>query len=126
MPSVTAADANSNDRLWSLLSYIFTPIVPAIVLAMDDTKNRAFPRFHAIQALGFFGAIMIYTVLAFVLFFCGSAVTFGLGACVLWILFILPLIPAIYYGIQAYNGKYFDIPMLTDFMVKQGWLQRPW
>jgi hypothetical protein len=29
----------------------------------------------------------------------------------------------VYLGIQAYNGKYFEIPILSDFLKKQGWLQ---
>ena len=72
------ADLTSNDKLWSALSYVFTPIVPAIALNMDETKNRPFPRYHAVQALGLFAAVLLWTVVASVLFVCGSLVTFGL------------------------------------------------
>ena len=34
-----AQSGESNDRLWAALSYVFTPLVPIIVLAMDDTKH---------------------------------------------------------------------------------------
>jgi hypothetical protein len=40
-------------------------------------------------------------------------------------LYFLPYIAAIYYGILAYQGQYCEIPILTDFMVDQGWLERP-
>jgi len=120
----TTQSGESNDRLWAALSYVFTPLVPIIVLMMDDTKNKPYPRYHAIQALGFFGAVLLFEVLASMVFVCGSIVTLGFGACILWLLFFLPLIPALYYGYLAYNGKPFDIPILTNFMIQQGWLQR--
>ena len=120
----TSQGSESNDRLWAALSYAFTPLVPIIVLAMEDTKNKPYPRYHAVQALGFFGAVMLFEVLAAILFMCGSLVTFGLLACVLWILFFLPIIPALYYTYLAYTGKPFNIPIVTNLMIQQGWLKR--
>ncbi len=122
---VGAAEITSNDRLWGALSYLLTPIVPVIVLVMEDVKNRTFPRYHAIQGLGFAALILIYEIVAGIVFTICSAVTLGLAACVLWILFFLPIIPAIIYTVQAYQGQYIVIPWLTNFMVQQGWLQRP-
>jgi uncharacterized membrane protein len=119
-----AQSGESNDRLWAALSYVFTPLVPIIVMVMEDVKNRPYPRYHAVQALGFFGTVMLFEVLASILFVCGSIVTLGLGACVLWLLFFLPIIPALYYGYLAYMGRPFDIPILTNFMIQQGWLRR--
>ncbi|HEX9987491.1 MAG TPA: hypothetical protein VGE45_03310 [Chloroflexia bacterium] len=118
-------DISSNDKLWAALSYVFTPIVGIIVLAMDETKNRAFPRYHAIQSFGFSVAVFIIEVLATIVFTCGSIITLGLGACVLWILFFIPIPLMIYYAYLAYQGKYFPIPVVTDLMIKQGWLPRP-
>jgi len=120
----SSQSGESNDRLWAALSYIFTPLVPIIVLAMDDTKNKPYPRYHAVQALGLFGAMFLFWILASVVFVCGSLVTFGLLGCVLWILFFLPIIPALYYAYLAYTGKPFDIPMVTNLMIQQGWLKR--
>jgi uncharacterized membrane protein len=122
-PAVT--ELTSNDRLWAALSYLLTPIVPIIVLVMDEVKNRPFPRYHAIQSLGLFAAIIAYTIVAFIVLTVCSVVTLGLAACVLWILFLLPVIPVIIYTIQAYQGQYIVIPWLTNFMIQQGWLQRP-
>jgi len=119
------AAITSNDRLWSALSYFFTPIVPIVVLLIEDTKSRMYPRYHAVQALGLAVAIAIYSVLATMVFICGSIVTFGFGGCVLWILFILPLPLVIYYTYMAYTGVYFEIPWLTKMMIQQGWLTKP-
>ncbi|HUP27571.1 MAG TPA: hypothetical protein VM409_03975 [Chloroflexia bacterium] len=115
--------SQSNERLWAALSYIFTPLVPIIVLSMQDMKEKPYPRYHAIQAIGVFVAFLILEAVASALFICGSIATLGLGACVLWLLFFLPLIPIFYYGYLAYTGKPFNIPLVTNMMVQQGWLK---
>jgi len=40
-----------DDKLWALLSWIFSPIVPIIVLLLEDKKVRPFIKYNAIQAL---------------------------------------------------------------------------
>jgi len=35
-------ESTSDDRLWVLLGYIFTPIIPIVVLLLEDKKNRPF------------------------------------------------------------------------------------
>ncbi len=47
MPS----DVTSDDKLWTLLAYILTPIIPIIILLMEDKKNRPFIKAHNAQAL---------------------------------------------------------------------------
>jgi uncharacterized protein len=121
-----ATDVVENDKLMAALAYFLTPIVPAIILLVDTMKVRPFQRYHAIQALGFFvvGYVIGGIVLGVVFAIC-SALTLGLAALCLWIIFFIPLIPAIYYAIIAYQGSYFEIPIVTQFMVQQGWLQMP-
>jgi uncharacterized membrane protein len=121
-----AADATENDRLMAALAYFLTPIVPAIILLVDTMKVRPFQRYHAIQALGYFVAgWVIGGVVLGVIFAICSALTLGVAALCLWVIFFLPIIPAIYYAIVAYQGKYFEIPLVTQFMIQQGWLQAP-
>ncbi|MBP1464952.1 DUF4870 domain-containing protein [Candidatus Chloroploca sp. M-50] len=115
-------EITSNDRIFAALSYLFVPVVSIIVLILDDTKARSFPRYHAIQSLGFMAAVMIYEFLAMVIFFCGSIVTLGIGSVILWILFFLPIIPMIYYTYKAGQGETFTIPSVTRIMQQQGWL----
>jgi hypothetical protein len=43
------------------------------------------------------------------LFFC-----FGLPSILLWGI-------GVYWGIQAYNGKMVEIPVITNFVKQQGW-----
>jgi uncharacterized membrane protein len=95
-------DITSDDKLWALLSYLI-PIVAIIVLLMEDKKNRPFIKFHAVQAIA---VTVVLTVLATVTLGCGS------------ILFLV----MIYWGIKAYQGEYVTIPVVTDFIKKQGWV----
>ena len=99
----------SDDKLWALLAYLFTPIIPVILLLIEDKKNRPFIKAHNAQALAFgIVAWVISGVLAPVV---------GLG-CIIWaVAFVLQII----WGIKAYNGEYVNIPVITDFVKKQGW-----
>lgn len=127
-PAPAGPDVTPNDRLFAALSYLLTPIVNIIVLLLEDTKNRPYPRYHAIQGLGFFvAAWVVGEILITILFTVLSVITLGCGALCLWILFFLPAVPAVYYTYLAGKqpGSYFAIPWLTEFMIKQGWLSRP-
>ena len=103
-------NATSDDKLWALLAYVLTPLVPIILLLMEDKKNRPFIRAHNAQALAW-GLINLIggTLLSGLLFFC-----FGLPSLIIWGI-------GVYWGIQAYNGKYVQIPVITDFVKNQGW-----
>lgn len=98
----------SDDKLWALLSYVLSPIVPIIVLLMEDKKNRPFIKAHAFQALIF---CLVYCAIGFVLSFV------VIGACI----FPIGWIASIYFGYKAYQGEYVTIPVITDFCKKQGW-----
>ena len=103
------SDVTSDDKLWALLAYIFSPLVPIILMLMEDKKNRPFIKAHNAQAL-VLGVIevVLYVALGW-LFFVG--VCLGLA---LWVAMI-------YWGVQAYSGKMVTIPVITDFVKKQGW-----
>jgi len=100
-------DLTQDDKLWALLSYLLNPIVPIIVLLMEDKKSRPFIKNNAVQALGFF-----------VVWFVISLITVVGGACFVPLAYIYQ----IYLAIKAYQGEFVTIPVLTDFMKKQGWL----
>ena len=117
-----ASDITDNDRLMGLLAYLFGILVPLIILLSEDSKNRPFQRYHAVQSLGLTAAIFIYEILACVVFTILTTVSLGVLSFCLWILFVLPLVPTILYGIKAYQGEYVEIPVVTDFMKQQGWL----
>ena len=101
---------SDDDKLWALLAYVFTPLVPVIILLMEDKKNRPFLKAHNAQALvwGLFNLVG-GTILSSVLFFC-----FGLPSILIWAV-------GVYWGWQAYQGQEVTIPVLTDLVKGQGW-----
>jgi uncharacterized membrane protein len=94
------SEITSDDKLWALLAYIFSPLVPIIIMVMEDKKNRPFLKAHNVQAL-ILGIIAVITS------------SFCVG--------ILVWFYMIYLGIQAYNGKTVDVPVITNLCKGQGW-----
>ncbi|MEJ2746527.1 MAG: DUF4870 domain-containing protein [Anaerolineae bacterium] len=99
-----------DDKLWAFLAYVFTPIVPIILLLMEDKKDRPFIKAHNAQALAW-GIVNVVggTILSSVLFFC-----LGAPSILIWAV-------GVYWGWQAYQGQEVTIPFLTDFVKQQGW-----
>ncbi len=112
-PSMRSTDeTTSDDKLWALLAYVFSPLAPLIIMFMENKKNRPYLKLHNMQALVAGVAIVAISLIlgAIPLINCLSPFV----ALALWILMI-------YYGLQAYNGKPVTIPVITDFVKKQGW-----
>jgi uncharacterized protein len=108
-PINTPTDVTSDDRLWTLLGYIFAPIIPIVVLFMEDKKNRPFIKAHNAQALAL-GVVewVINIILSFVVIGCITSV--------------LTIILNIYLGVKANRGEVFEIPVITNFVRNQGWM----
>ncbi len=129
--STAAGGVTSNDRLWAALAYFPNLIIlPVLILVMEENKKREFQRYHAIQALGLLAAIVVYAILINLLQ-CGlnyALSTIGAGlvstalSCVFWVLGLVPLAVSLYFAYQAYAGKMFEVPYLTQFMRQQKWL----
>lgn len=108
MTAQPGMEATSDDKLWAALAYVFTPIVPIILLLMEEKKTRPYIRAHNAQALAW--GIAFYIVVAIT-----SA--FLIGLCI-W---PLGLILQIYWAYRAYQGNMINIPVITNFVKKQGW-----
>ena len=130
--AITDAEANADDRLIALLSYvtqIVIPLVmPVIVLLSESSKLRPFQRYHAVQSLAltclFIAvsvAVGIGTAILQVIPVVGFLVGF-LVLCLSPIAYFMAVIALLYYGYQAYQGKRFAIPGLTGFLRDQGWI----
>jgi uncharacterized membrane protein len=98
-----SADVTQDDKLWSLLSWLLWPVA-IIVLFMEDKKSRPFIKYNAVLALAF------------------SVVMYIVGTITVGCLLVVGMIYAIVLGIQAYQGKWVSVPMLSDFVKKQGWV----
>lgn len=103
-----AGEITSDDKLWALLAYLFSPLIPVILLLMEDKKNRPFIRAHNAQALalGVINVVIAMVVGWLVIPLC---------------LNVLLGVYMIYCAIKAYQGEYITIPVITDFVKKQGW-----
>ncbi len=105
-----SADVTSDDKLWAALGYPI-PIVAIIVLLMEDKKNRPFIKYHAFQSLALW---IVYVVLGTII----SIVTFGIGG----ICFAVAWLAFLWWAYLAYQGKMFEIPVITNFLKNQGWI----
>jgi len=101
-----------DDKLWALLSWIFSPIVPIIVLLLEDKKVRPFIKYNAIQAL-------VVSVVGYAISAILSAVLIGCFTGLALLVYV------IYLAIQSYQGNWVTIPVVTDFCVNQGWIEKP-
>jgi len=95
-----SSEVTSDDKLWALLAYIFSPLVPIILMLMEDKKNRPFIKANNAQAL-ILGIISVLTY----------------GICIGFLVFLYQL----YLGFQAYQGKTVEVPVITNFVKNQGW-----
>jgi uncharacterized membrane protein len=95
-----SSDISSDDRLWAALAYVFSPLVPIILMFMEDKKNRPYIKANNMQAL-ILGIITAVT----------SAFCIG----------ILVWFYQLYCAYQAYQGQTVTIPVITDFCKNQGW-----
>ena len=107
-PSSGAGDP----KLWALLAYVLSPVVPIVILLVDSMKSQPYLKPHTMQAL--VAGIGII------------AITFVLGVipiigCLSPIVALAGWIAMIYWGFQAYNGKPVTIPVVTNLVQKQGW-----
>jgi uncharacterized membrane protein len=103
-------EITSDDKIWAALGYPISPLA-IIALLMEDKKARPFIKYHAVQSIAF--NIVLYVLIAII-----SVVTFGIGAICAPLLWLVVLWPAI----NAYQGKYLVIPVITNFLQKQNWI----
>lgn len=105
-PIMNESEPTSDDRLFAALAYVFSPLVPIIILLLEDKKDRPFIRAHNIQALVV--GIVLIIVVPFL-----AVVTFGCGS-IIWFVML-------YWAYKAYQGEEINIPVVTDFVKGQGW-----
>jgi uncharacterized membrane protein len=103
-------EITSDDKLWAAIGYPISPLA-VIVLFMEDKKARPFIKYHAVQSIAF--NIILYVLISII-----AVVTLGFGAICAPLFWLVVIWPAI----EAYQGKYLEIPILTNFLKKQKWI----
>ena len=104
-----SGEVTSDDRLWSALAYVFSPLVSIILLLMEDKKNRPFVRYHAYQSMVLGIALIIVIVILQII---------PLVGCIMPLLWLVML----YFAYKAYQGEYLRVPVVSDFIKNQGWV----
>jgi len=97
------SEITQDDKLWGLLSWLLWPVA-IIVLLMEDKKGRPFLKYNAVLSLAM---AVVITIL--------GTITVG----------CLALVGAIYVivlAFQTYQGQWVNVPVLSDFVKKQGWV----
>ncbi|MGA2491278.1 MAG: hypothetical protein ABSF99_14010 [Anaerolineales bacterium] len=113
-------DITNDDKIWAALGYPVWPIA-VIMLLIEGKKNRPFIKFHAIQALALNVVFWIVEIVLRILSGALAKVTLGIGgvlSCIIPLLWLLLLWPAI----LAFQGKYFEVPVITKFLRDQHWI----
>jgi uncharacterized membrane protein len=114
-----------NEKALAGLSYVsqllLPAVMPVVLLLSDESKRSDYVRYHAVQSLGLLVAAVLYELAALIV----VLIFAGIAPCLLallWVLFFVPAVPIIYYGLKAFGGEMVGIPYLTDLLRKNGWL----
>lgn len=107
-PVSPSSDVSGEDRLWVLLCFLLTPLMPIITLLMEDKKSRPFIKYHTIPTLALGIAEWVFIAILAIIPFVG---------CIGPFIYIINLI----YGLKANKGEYTEIPFISNFVKKQGW-----
>lgn len=116
-------DISDQDKLMGLLSYVIPLIVPLIVLFSETGKQRRFQRYHAVHSLIISGILVLFGLIIVCPITVGvSMISAGIGSCCTVPFALIPYIIGVVYGIQAYGGRYSEIPLVTNLAKSQGWV----
>jgi len=100
------SEITSNDRIWAALGWLpvtpLWPILAIVALLMENTKDQAFVRYNAVVSI-VTGVILIPLTI----------VTVGCAGLLYFVFF--------YWAYQAYQGQEVRIPVVSDWVKKQGW-----
>jgi uncharacterized membrane protein len=94
--------ASENSKILAGLGYIIW-IVALVGLLLDPYKDEPFVRFHSVQALALWAIAVVLGWIPFV------------G----WLLAIVLIVFAIMAAINAFQGKYYEVPVLGGLL--KGW-----
>ncbi len=96
-------DITQDDKLIAALCYVFSPLVPIVIMFLDDKKERPFIKAHLMQALVTGIAIMVLTIILSMIPFVGCISPF------LWL-------GMLYYAYKAFQGEVFEVPLVSGFL----------
>jgi len=98
----------SDDRLWVVLCFLLTPILPLVTLFLENKKDRPFIKYHTVPTL-ILGVVegIVVAILSWI----------PVVQCIVPFIYIINII----YALKANKGVNTDIPVITNFAKAQGW-----
>lgn len=107
-PGGRPAPVSDTSKLLAALSYPLWIPVAIIALLIEPYKTEGFVRFHAVQSIGLGLAAWIVSIVVGMVPFLGWVVS--------PLLAIGLLVYEILLAIKAYNGEYFEVPVVYGFV----------
>jgi uncharacterized membrane protein len=104
-------DVTPQARVVLATGYVFTPVVPLVLLA-NDGGGEPFIRRHARQAL-YWSPVLLLLVIASVVFQIWLMRQDFLFICLLPAVLIAPFLPGLFWGRKIYLGDDVRLPILT-------------
>ncbi|HAX24463.1 MAG TPA: hypothetical protein PK593_11535 [Thermomicrobiales bacterium] len=105
------------ERLAAALGYVFTPIVPLLMLT-GAAKERVFLRRHARQAI-FFSPILLLLLVATVIVAIWLLRQSLILFCILPLLLLAPFVPGALIGWAVYSGHDPSLPVIGGLANRQ-------
>jgi uncharacterized membrane protein len=126
-PTSDLSQPSDDDRLMAALAWISmvviqVPLVSIVLLLAEGNKNRPFQRYHATTSILLWLGAVVYEILAIFAYTVLGMVTLGCGFLCLWPILLVPHALALWYGIQAYQGRYSEVPAASQFARTQHWV----
>ena len=117
----SSTSITSDDKLWAALGYPI-PLIALIMLLIEEKKKRKFIKYHAVQALSLLVVLIVVEIVISILNVILSNLHIGfiglVFSCLTPFMWLLLLWPAY----LAYQGKYFEVPVVTKFLKSQKWI----
>lgn len=99
-------------HLVAAVGYLFTPVVPLVILMSDNMKSDPVMRRHAAQAL-LWSVVFLLLLVAFCIVAIALLRVTMLAICLLPFLFLVPFAPGAYWGRKVYLTGDVTVPVLT-------------
>jgi uncharacterized membrane protein len=107
----TRGNAPDQRQLVVAIGYVFTPVVPLVLLS-GEARSDGFLRRHAGQAL-LWAVPFVLLLIAFVIAAIALMRSNPLTVCLLPVLFMVPFAPGAIWARQVYLGGDVNIPVIT-------------
>jgi uncharacterized membrane protein len=98
-------EITSDDKLLGAVSYF--AIVAIILLLLEDKRSRPFIKYHAVQSIALSIILFVITVIL------GWIPIVNCFVPLIWLVLLWP-------AIDAFQGHYTVIPVVSDFLRRQG------